>query len=731
MHTRSFPSNSIQSCQLSVSGRILLLMLVAIIVGVVHPVRAASPDLEHTGRVQALVSERTIPSVNLDYNHEGTIEVMANGKVIALWQSSVQEGVQWGWAMSSIWDGSSWTTPRPVNMHGPSRNYTPVPFQAADGTVLATTHDREWFGGTNVYASTDYGLTWSGPNAMPSDGNSANFNTFSRPLQFPDGRIMGAVTSDNRGSLDLRTMPANNITGPWSSSAGWTTINVPDVGHLALGGTIVRLSDDYQNLAHFTWDNTGANNSYSVSTNGGSSWSGWTSSLSTNHNHATELDPHGGPLHDYIAMATAAGGRKRVSVAFAKKSDLIAGTTSPFTTYLELANKSNNANIAERTAHGIAQDSSGMLHVTICGRGAKSIEHFVIDPYVLYDNATVDKPGYITCVGAVRGVSESNGSITVSVQRVGGDKGSASVDYYTSEGDAKDGVRYESTDGSLSWSDGDMSAKGVSIPLIDDQIAQGTQTFYFHIENASGAEMGDQQTIRVDVHDDASLDGDQIADAGLVEFTSDSFYWYEDNPGGKVWVTFGRTLGPAGQLVRTPMTWETRDIGSAVAGVDYEATSETHEVIGGTRRIDPLGIPVLDNDQKDGPRSFAVDITSLEEGELGTRTTTIVTILDDEGGSGSATIAENTAAKNAVPLSLAAEMLEDKHVALRYDIPSEGLMRLEIIDARGRLMHTIAEPKTPGAYTAHWDANGASAGIYFAVLKANNSRIIRSISVVE
>lgn len=617
---------------------------------------AATPDMMHTGRIQALVSERTIPFSHLNYNHEGTIEVMADGRLIALWQSSTEEGAGWGWAMSSIWDGSSWSPPRPVNLNGPSNAYTPVPFQTSGGALLAYVHDGgfpSW--PTNVYASFDHGLTWTGPHGVPRDPatGARDMCTFSRPLEFPDGRIIGAMIIDNQGTIKTRTSPAGNPYGPWADASGWAVADMPAGERIYLGGSTVRLSDDYQHLAHFVWKNLGGQNVYSVSSDGGKTWGPWIPSLENNHNHVIELDPEGGPLKGWYAMATADGSRKRIRIAFARGADLLAGVSSPFTVFLDLDNLQSGSAMSERVAHGIVQTPDRLLHVTGNGRHSKAVHHWVIDPDVLLDDSAVSGPGYITALGAWRTPREDAGTVTVSVQRVGGSAGACSVDYATVDGDALDGVRYRASSGTITWADGDTAAKGIEIPLIDDGIPQGTESFFVHFTNASGAPLGGLDRIEIMVHDDASGANDTTDDRGLLQFLNDEYAWFEDNGGGDAWVTWTRHLGPGGQLPHEEFTWRTRDIGSAVAGVDYVASGGTVTVVGGSRRKEQLAIPLIDNDRADGPRRFAVDITSLSGGTLGARRTAIVTILDDEGrgggGSGGGTNGDPVAQATATP----------------------------------------------------------------------------------
>ena len=83
-------------------------------------------------------------------------------------------------------------------------------------------------------------------------------------------------------------------------------------------------------------------------------------------------------------------------------------------------------------------------------------------------------------------VAQSAGSVTVSVVRSSGSSSAASVSYATSNGTAVSGTDYTAKSGTLSWADGDASAKTFDVPVNTTPFA-GSKTFTVALSNASGA----------------------------------------------------------------------------------------------------------------------------------------------------------------------------------------------------------------------------------------------------
>ena len=104
------------------------------------------------------------------------------------------------------------------------------------------------------------------------------------------------------------------------------------------------------------------------------------------------------------------------------------------------------------------------------------------------------------CIGALSGtlqfaatvysVNEAAGTVTLSVNRVGGTSGEASINYATANGTAVAGTAYTATSGLLAWADGDASSKSVTVPILNQNLTAGTQVLTVTLSGATGAALG-------------------------------------------------------------------------------------------------------------------------------------------------------------------------------------------------------------------------------------------------
>ena len=88
-------------------------------------------------------------------------------------------------------------------------------------------------------------------------------------------------------------------------------------------------------------------------------------------------------------------------------------------------------------------------------------------------------------------VDDSAGSITIGIERVGGDEGAASADYTTAAGTALAGTNYTTTAGTMSWADGVSGTKYVTIPILAAAGDDEGKTFTFTLSNEVGAVIQD------------------------------------------------------------------------------------------------------------------------------------------------------------------------------------------------------------------------------------------------
>jgi len=108
-------------------------------------------------------------------------------------------------------------------------------------------------------------------------------------------------------------------------------------------------------------------------------------------------------------------------------------------------------------------------------------------------------------------VNENAGSVAVTVERVGGSDGAASVKYQTAPGSAKPNKDFTTRKGTLKWTDGDTEPKSITVPIKNDSAIEADESFTVKLSKATGAGLGNAIST-VGIHDD---DGPQC-DAALV-----------------------------------------------------------------------------------------------------------------------------------------------------------------------------------------------------------------------
>jgi hypothetical protein len=82
--------------------------------------------------------------------------------------------------------------------------------------------------------------------------------------------------------------------------------------------------------------------------------------------------------------------------------------------------------------------------------------------------------------------AESAGLLNLTVSRVGGSTGAISAQYTTTDGTAHAGLDFTQTTGTVSWADGDAANKVIAIPLVNDGVAEGGETFTVTLSNPTG-----------------------------------------------------------------------------------------------------------------------------------------------------------------------------------------------------------------------------------------------------
>jgi hypothetical protein len=221
-------------------------------------------------------------------------------------------------------------------------------------------------------------------------------------------------------------------------------------------------------------------------------------------------------------------------------------------------------------------------------------------------------------VGTYSAFEGSSSPLTITVSRMGGLSGPASVNYATSDGTATAGSDYTATSGTLNFADGEVT-KTFTIAMQDDDVFEGNETINVTLSNPTGGPtLGTPATAVVTINDGESTPFVSLSASPVIE-----------GDAGTTPITFNVTL--SNRTTRTvTMNYSTADV-SATSGPDYAATS-------GTLTFNPLDktktITVLVNGDlvEEGNESFALNLSNIVNASNTSTQTTAVISDDDSPG---------------------------------------------------------------------------------------------------
>jgi hypothetical protein len=233
-------------------------------------------------------------------------------------------------------------------------------------------------------------------------------------------------------------------------------------------------------------------------------------------------------------------------------------------------------------------------------------------------------------------VLENGGQAVITVERSHGESGPATVQYATSDGTATAGQDYTATSGTLSWAAGDESHKVILVPILDDAVAEGTETVHITLSNPTGAGLDAQRSSAVlsileggrsgDDGDDGDDGGNQNS-PGTLRFDERSYQAIEGS--GVARVAVERSGGERGAV---SVHYQTSD-GSARAGEDYTAAAGTLSWANGEEGTKFFEVPVSDDSAVEGNETVLLALSTPTGGATvdATRGASTLSILDDDG----------------------------------------------------------------------------------------------------
>ena len=197
------------------------------------------------------------------------------------------------------------------------------------------------------------------------------------------------------------------------------------------------------------------------------------------------VDENGGVAHvDVIRTAASAGGTSvqcsTVNGSALAGADFQATTQTLTWSSGDLQTKTCDIPILDDATY--EDDEALSIKLSgVTGQAALGTPSTAILTIVENDPAPV---GQIVLGSAAYSVNEADGQIQITVNRINGKGGPASIDYTTVSGSATAGVDFTAKSGTLNWANNESFAQTISIPIIpDDAFEGGDETFSFVLTN--------------------------------------------------------------------------------------------------------------------------------------------------------------------------------------------------------------------------------------------------------
>ena len=227
-----------------------------------------------------------------------------------------------------------------------------------------------------------------------------------------------------------------------------------------------------------------------------------------------------------------------------------------------------------------------------------------------------DKGGVFALTSAVYSTNENANGFIVTVARTEGVACQACVDYLTVDGTALSNLDYTLTGGTLCFEANELR-KTILVPLVNDSLAEGAETFGIALSNpAGGASLGTLSNATLRILDDESS----------VSFARSGYTTNETGPAVVIEVQ------RSGALI-TPVSVDFATTnGTAITTNDYRGTNGTLSFGVGVPSKTII-IPIANDTLDEGDETFEVNLFNPQSGvQLGTITNTVVTIVDNDAG---------------------------------------------------------------------------------------------------
>ncbi|MFN8489807.1 MAG: Calx-beta domain-containing protein [Caldilineaceae bacterium] len=261
-------------------------------------------------------------------------------------------------------------------------------------------------------------------------------------------------------------------------------------------------------------------------------------------------------------------------------------------------------------------------------------------------------------------VLENGGSAIIAVTLAAASAQPVTVNYATSNGTASAPSDYVATNGTLTFNPGELS-KTFNVPIIDNNVQNSNKTVNLALNAPSGAGLGALAMATLTIIDN---DGPPA-----VQFSLTSNIVNENAGSALITVILS-------QPTNTPVTvhYTTSD-GTALAGQDYSAVSDSILTFAAGVTQVTLSVPILDDNMHEADETFRINLSNISGGAvLGTPgDQAIVTIKDNDVNIPPVANNQNVATLQNTPVGIVLTASDTNNDPLNYSIvgkPNHGAL---------------------------------------------------------
>lgn len=216
-------------------------------------------------------------------------------------------------------------------------------------------------------------------------------------------------------------------------------------------------------------------------------------------------------------------------------------------------------------------------------------------------------------------VNEGAGTLSVEVVRSGNLVGESSVTFSTSGGTATAGVDFTDISGRLLWASGDGASKAISIPITDDGLSEGDETFGVSLSDPTGAVLGATNSAQVTL-----VDNDGAQSDSSIQFIKGSYSVSESGDSVEISVVRQGTLTGAAAVGYSTAS------GTATGGSDFVETSGSLSWGAGEGGARSITVEIVNDELNEPTEEFTVQLSTATGAVIGAPSTASVQIGDDD-----------------------------------------------------------------------------------------------------